>query len=311
MYLFTYLLSLLLHIKFLQYIGFLSMQHQQISTDTLVTSTISPASVAPGGALADPSSPNSSSFVAYYRVSTKKQGKSGLGLDAQKRDVEHYAKGKGVILAEYIEVESGKKKNRIELHKAIAHAKSEGAILVVAKLDRLSRDAAFTIELSNSDVNFVCVDNPHITKMTIGILALVNQDEAERISKRTKAALQEKKKRIGEGNILSVKVDASGKQTLLKPDKHGRYRLGSPLGFTDAIRSKGHEANKQKALDNELAKRAKQYIKDTLKDNPAASLSFLAQRLNAYGMKTPTGKDFTRFHVAYLRKLVLTEIESL
>lgn len=67
------------------------------------------------------------------------------------------------------------------------------------------------------------------------------------------------------------------------------------------------EAVKQKAVENEQAKRAKQYIQDTLKDNPAASLSFLAQRLNAYGMKTPTGKEFTRFHVAYLRKLVQNE----
>lgn len=248
-------------------------------------------------------------FIAYYRVSTKKQGKSGLGLEAQKRDVAAYSKDKGYLLAEYTEVESGKKRNRVELHKAIAHAKREGAMLIVAKLDRLSRDAAFTIELSNSDVNFVCVDNPHITKMTIGILALVNQDEAERISKRTKAALAEKKKRIGEGNLLNVKTDASGKQTHLKPDKHGRYRLGSPLGFTQAIRAKGVEAIKLKAAGNERSRRARQYIKDTLETNPNASLRFLAQRLNAYGLKTPTGKEFTRFHVAYLRNLVLNDKE--
>ncbi len=256
-----------------------------------------------------PTSPGAISFIAYYRVSTKKQGKSGLGLEAQKRDVAHYTKDKGVLLCEYTEVESGKKKNRIELHKAITHAKREGAVLVVAKLDRLSRDAAFTIELSNSDVNFVCVDNPHITKMTIGILALVNQDEAERISKRTRAALAEKKKRIGEGNLLNVKTDASGKHTLLKPDKHGHYRLGSPFGFTEAIRIKGVEAIKLKAASNELSRRARQYIKDTLETTPNASLSFLAQRLNAYGLKTPTGKEFTRYHVAYLRKLVRKDRE--
>jgi hypothetical protein len=121
--------------------------------------------------------------------------------------------------------------------------------------------------------------------------------------------LGEKKKRIGEGNLLNVKTDAAGQRTEMKPDKHGRYRLGSPLGFTEAIRTKGVEAIKQKAVDNAYTKRAKQYIQDTLKDNPTASLSFLAQRLNAYGLKTPTGKEFTRFHVAYLRKLVLKERE--
>lgn len=177
-------------------------------------------------------------------------------------------------------------------------------MLVVAKLDRLSRDAAFTIELSNSDVNFVCVDNPHITKMTISILALVNQDEAERISKRTKAALAEKKSRIATGDYLNVRVDGEGKKTLLKTDKHGKYRLGSPLGFSDGIRLKAVEANTRKAQGNQYSKRAIEYIRDTLKDKPKASSQFLAERLNAYGMKTPTGKIFTRQHVAYLRRKV-------
>jgi DNA invertase Pin-like site-specific DNA recombinase len=192
-------------------------------------------------------------FIAYYRVSTQKQGRSGLGLDAQKADVERYIaatlSGKGELVAEFTEIESGRKNNRVQLHQAIERARQTGSTLIVAKLDRLSRDAAFTIQLSNSSVNFVCVDNPHINKMTIGILALVNQDEAERISTRTRAALREKKKKIAQGNYTNAHTDPlTGKPKVMKPDKNGNYRLGSPVGFTPAITQAGIRAAKEKAL---------------------------------------------------------------
>jgi DNA invertase Pin-like site-specific DNA recombinase len=135
-------------------------------------------------------------IIAYYRVSTKQQGDSGLGLDAQKTAVETYAKQAGArILASYREVESGKLAERPELARALAHARRSKATLVVAKLDRLARNVAFLSALMRSGVDFVCCDNPHANKLTIHILAAVAEDEAERISARTKAALQAAKAR--------------------------------------------------------------------------------------------------------------------
>ncbi|MDJ1485564.1 recombinase family protein [Cytophagaceae bacterium YF14B1] len=248
-------------------------------------------------------------FISYYRVSTQKQGRSGLGLDAQRADVERYIAGKGELIAEFTEIESGRKNNRQQLHNAIEQARKTGSTLIVAKLDRLSRDAAFTIQLSNSSVNFVCVDNPHINKMTIGILALVNQDEAERISLRTKAALREKKKKIDMGIYTNSQMDPlTGELKVMKPDKNGNYRLGSPQGFTADITQAGMMAAKEKAHSNENTKRTKHVIRDTLKENPDASLTFLAERLNTYGIPTSRGKRFNKFNVAYFRKLVKEEM---
>ena len=129
-------------------------------------------------------------IIAYYRVSTKQQGDSGLGLDGQKSAVEAFAKQTGArIVASYREVESGKLADRPELAKALAHAKRSKATLVVAKLDRLARNVAFLSALMRAGVDFVACDNPHANKLTIHILAAVAEDEAERISARTKAAL--------------------------------------------------------------------------------------------------------------------------
>ena len=135
-------------------------------------------------------------IIAYYRVSTAKQGQSGLGLDGQKAAVEAYAKQTGArILASYREVESGKLADRPELARALAHAKRSRATVVVAKLDRLARNVAFLSALMRSGVDFIACDNPHANKLTIHILAAVAEDEAERISARTKAALQAAKAR--------------------------------------------------------------------------------------------------------------------
>lgn len=135
-------------------------------------------------------------IIAYYRVSTKGQGDSGLGLEAQQAAVEAYARSIGArILATYREVESGKRSDRPELAKALAHARRSKATLVVAKLDRLARNVAFLSALMRSGVDFVACDNPHANKLTVHILAAVAEDEAERISARTKAALQAAKAR--------------------------------------------------------------------------------------------------------------------
>lgn len=135
-------------------------------------------------------------IIAYYRVSTRKQGQSGLGLEGQQSTVvEFVSQQGGRLLYEYVEIETGKSKNRPELQKALAHAKRSKAQLVVAKLDRLARNVAFTSMLMESSVDFVACDNPHANKFTIHILAAVAEHEAEQISQRTKDALAAAKRR--------------------------------------------------------------------------------------------------------------------
>src|SRR5690606_2576896 len=122
-------------------------------------------------------------LICYLRVSTAKQGSSGLGLEAQRAAVQQYANQLGAeIIAEYLEVESGKRSDRPQLDIAIGHAKFAGARLVVAKLDRLARNVAFLSALMEAKADFVCCDNPHATPLTLHILAAVAEDEARRIS---------------------------------------------------------------------------------------------------------------------------------
>jgi DNA invertase Pin-like site-specific DNA recombinase len=140
-------------------------------------------------------------MVAYVRVSTDKQGRSGLGIEAQGAAVDQHVRQAGCeLLATYTEIETRKKDslgNRPELRKAIAHAKRCKATLVVAKLDRLARSVAVTSMLHQSGIEFVCVDNPSANRLTVQILSAVAEAEARAISERTKAALQAYKARGG------------------------------------------------------------------------------------------------------------------
>lgn len=138
-----------------------------------------------------------SKFVAYLRVSKEKKGKPSLGLEAQREDVRRFVQGRGgVILApEYVEVESGKHNDRPQLAKAMKRCRLTGATLIVAKLDRLSRNAAFLMTLRDSGVAFVAADLPEANTMTVGVMALVAQHEREAICLRTKAALAAAKAR--------------------------------------------------------------------------------------------------------------------
>src|SRR3974377_144417 len=146
-------------------------------------------------------SPHYGKFIAYFRVSTDRQGKSGLGLRAQRETIMNYLNGgRWTLVGEFTEVESGKRADRPELEKALAACKKQRAKLVIAKLDRLSRNLAFISTLMESGVEFVAVDNPHANKLTVHILAAVAQHEREMISDRTKAALAAAKargKRLG------------------------------------------------------------------------------------------------------------------
>jgi DNA invertase Pin-like site-specific DNA recombinase len=140
-------------------------------------------------------------FLAYYRVSTAKQGRSGLGLDAQREAVRAFLNGGNwTLLAEHTEVESGKLDSRPELAKALQACRLTGATLVIAKLDRLSRDAAFLLNLEKAGVEFVAADMPNANRLTVRLMAVIAQEEREMISARTKAALDAAKakgKRLG------------------------------------------------------------------------------------------------------------------
>ena len=178
-------------------------------------------------------------FVAYYRVSTKRQGMSGLGLEAQKAAVASLIKQTGgKLIASYREVESGRKDNRAMLQAALADAKKAGAKLVVAKLDRLGRRASHILRLiDESGVDFHICDMPNADKLTITILAAVAEREAEAISQRTKAALAVAKARgTVLGNPTLTKTAAKGRERQVQ-DK--RTFALSVMPVIEQIRTKG------------------------------------------------------------------------
>lgn len=157
-------------------------------------------------------------FIAYYRVSTVKQGRSGLSLDAQRKSVADYLNGGSWTLhGEFTEVESGRKSDRPQLAAALDMCRMTGAVLVIAKLDRLARDAHFLLGLSKAGVEFVAADMPTANRLTVGIMALVAEEEARAISARTKAALAAAKARgITLGGFRGYKVDGAAGSAALR-----------------------------------------------------------------------------------------------
>jgi DNA invertase Pin-like site-specific DNA recombinase len=134
--------------------------------------------------------------IAYYRVSTDRQGKSGLGLEAQNETVQQFANFKQwELIGEFTEIESGKKNNRPQLQEALKQCLKQKAVLVIAKLDRLGRNVAFISSLMESKVEFVAVDNPHANRLMLHLLAAFAEHEREQISTRTKEALKVAKNR--------------------------------------------------------------------------------------------------------------------
>lgn len=134
-------------------------------------------------------------YVGYYRVSTKKQSKSGLGLEAQQHMVREFAGTHGKLVAEFVEVESGRKDQRSELAKAMSHAKKASASLLIARLDRFSRRVSFIASMMEKGVPLVVVEMPHATDFQLHIFAALAQEERRLISERTKAALAQAKRR--------------------------------------------------------------------------------------------------------------------
>jgi DNA invertase Pin-like site-specific DNA recombinase len=227
-------------------------------------------------------SPHYGKFVAYFRVSTDRQGKSGLGLDAQRQAVMSYLDGgRWTLVAEFTEVESGKRDdNRPQLAAAIAACKRQKARLVIAKLDRLSRNLAFIAALMESGVEFVAVDNPHMNKLTIHILAAVAEHEREMISERTKAALQAAKAR---GRVLG------------NPNLHEAAKRGTEAASANARR---------------FAANVRPIIEEIMRAG-ATSHNAIAAKLNERNVRTARGGVWTHVQVgAILHPLEASAAES-
>ena len=206
-------------------------------------------------------------IVAYYRVSTDKQNRSGLGLEAQRAAVEGYALGGGHrIVAEYVEVESGKRADRPILQEALAACRLHRATLCIAKLDRLSRQMSVVANLIEAGVDFVAVDNPNANRLTIHLLAAIAEHEREMISQRTKAALAAAKAR--------------------------GVRLGNPNGAAALLPGCREAAAKSAILRGRAAaERAKSIallIADMNSDG-IVSISAQTKELNRLGVPAPAG----------------------
>jgi DNA invertase Pin-like site-specific DNA recombinase len=208
-------------------------------------------------------------LISYLRVSTARQGASGLGLEAQKAACERFARERGAVIAStFVEVESGKRGDRPELERAMREAHLTGATLLIAKLDRLSRDAAFLLKLQKDGVRFIAADMPEATDFTVGIMALVAQQEREAISKRTKEALQAARAR--------------------------GTRLGNPNGAAALVRArKGNSASvavmKERAM--EFALRLKPVLIE-LESVGVTTLPQIANALNARGVLSSRGSSW-------------------
>ena len=213
-------------------------------------------------------------YIAYYRVSTQKQS---LGIEAQKTTVTNYlSKIEGAnLIAEYSEKESGKHDNRPELEKAIAECKRSHAKLIIAKIDRLSRNVGFVFSLRDSGIDFLACDLQEFNTLTLAIFAALAQQERELCSQRTKAALAELKAR--------------------------GVKLGRPNAtFTDSQRRKSGEINRQKCLNNPNNIKAVAMIRLLLKQT--RSLTQIAHKLNEGGFQTMQGCKFRPQQVSNLIK---------
>ncbi len=162
-------------------------------------------------------------YVAYFRVSTEKQGKSGLGLAAQRTLIERFLSDGDEVIAEFVEVQSGKNDERVELWKAIAHAKKQEAKILIAKLDRFSRKVSFIAGIMEQGIGLVVAEMPHATDFQLHIFAALAQEERRLISERTRNALAEAKKRgveLGKnGRALAAKhrQEADERAEALRP----------------------------------------------------------------------------------------------
>jgi DNA invertase Pin-like site-specific DNA recombinase len=214
-------------------------------------------------------------YVTYLRVSTDRQGRSGLGLEAQRKAVAEYVAGKGEILAEYVEVESGKKNDRPQLARALAEAKRAGAVLLIAKLDRLARNVAFIANLLEAGVEIAAADMPQANRFLLHVMAAVAEHEAQAISDRTRAALAAAKAR---GVALGWSI----------PGRQEEQRQAAQKGAERNARAADQHAANVLPIVRQIAA-------------GGASLRGVADELNARGIKTARGG---LWHAATVRNLV-------
>lgn len=221
--------------------------------------------------------------VSYLRVSTQRQGRDGYGIEAQRNAVmDHIGSlGEVKLYKEFVEVESGKRNDRPELAKALRHCRVTGSALVIAKLDRLSRNARFLMELQESQIEFVCADMPYANRLTIGIMALMAEDEGKRISDRTQKALTAAKAR-------GVKLG--------NPDK------GKRLAEWNRENGNGKSVNSIKAKADKFALQVYPEIED-LRRQGITSYNGLAKALNERGVLTArkTGK----WHASSVKEVIV------
>ena len=215
-------------------------------------------------------------YVSYLRQSTKKQSLSNLGIEAQREIIQKHL-GQIQPIAEFVETESGKRTDRPKLAEALDLCRKTKSTLIVAKLDRLSRNVAFTSKLLESDVEIKFCDFPEANRLVLHIIASIAEYEAGLISQRTKQALKAKKAR---GVSLG------------KPENLVN-NLGKAL-------TKSNLTNRQKALDNDNNRRAIAMLKVMATQD--LSLSEMARRLNEEGFVTSQGKQFTAWQVSVLLK---------
>jgi DNA invertase Pin-like site-specific DNA recombinase len=232
-------------------------------------------------------------FISYIRVSTEKQGKSGLGLEAQRRLVDDFLNGGcWQLLQEYREVETGKHADRPRLIEALHHAKVTGATLVIAKLDRLSRDLEFIAKLQKSGTKFVCADMPEANELTIHLFAALAQHERKTTSERTKAALGSIKRTIEDQGSYTSR----NRGTTIR-------RLGNPHG-AEALRraGKGNTAAIEavRAAADEHARDILPVIED-IRGAGIVSLKGIARELNSREIRTARGGAW---HPATVRNLL-------
>ena len=208
---------------------------------------------------------NKTKCVGYLRVSTQRQGRSGLGLEAQRSALVGFAQARGLeVVKEFVEIESGKNDNRPQLQDALSFCRAMEATLVVAKLDRLSRDAHFLLSLKKAEVDFVAADMPDANSMTIGIMALVAQQEREAISQRTKDALAAAK--------------ARGQQL-------GAYRDGVWVGRIGTAENTA-KARKARAAQALVANIKRLPMLKEVDPHGTLSLRQIAEKLNTLGVPT-------------------------
>lgn len=222
-------------------------------------------------------------LIAYIRVSTQRQAGSGLGLAAQQSAVHSFADSQNAqIIAQFTEVETGRDSRRPQLAAAIRQAKALGATLVIAKLDRLARSVSFVASLMDSGVEFICCDNPNANRLTIHILAAVAEDEAQRISARTREALAAARAR-------GVKLGAASPNSPFnKPCGADHNRNGAERGW---------RAASQRSAEVRAERLAAHYnaIVPDMQARRAAGETFeaIAGWLNSEGHRTTRGRSFT------------------